>query len=1503
PGNIRFVDSINEEDKKRLLEVSTVAVNPLKKEVGTNFKLVECFAAGLPVISTSSGVQGLGAVDRRHFWACDIAAFSSAIREMVSQADSEDINELVVQAHTYAADRLQWSGIAARFLKEANLLSKVETDGKEDRTVPVSLTASRSAPFLSSQSLKGVLGVNVIGHVSGNLGLGVTARSVVRTLLDRGCKVSILDLNPGLQRGGYDKTYHEYMVGSGEQLPHEVTLFVLPPTTIAMLYEQARNLFSDRCLNVAFSMWALPVIPTAYRPALEALDGIVAGSEYIRHTFQVSVSAVHTTYAPHPIYLPDGLVGDRSRYGLPQDSVVFVTGFEPDSDVERKNTRAVIDAFRLSMEENPRAYLVIKVNNPTDKGHMHESVTAIQAYADAHPRIRIMTESFTYEEILGLYAAADVFVSLHRAEGLGLGMMEAMALGKPVIATGWSGNLSFMDHRCACLVGYRLIPPNGTLDIYRHENLESWAVWADPDIVDAAAWMRRLADDETLRSDIGEKARTHMAAFQERARRGEFIEEIKALWRHKQYMLAGGGGERRQPVDAQTHASDRQSSANTHGPNVENPRSLRILFQNRSTAKSHPGGDTVVMDLLRRELERLGHRVDVALGPHDVTGYDLIQAFNFATPEVTENYARRAVAANVPLVVAAIYEDWPLFLNKSLAMTEVLHDYLQGGRNEPAFREGARRVKRLPAAKRAENEYAARQSACLLAWSDSEKARLLRDYPGCRVEVIALGADHLHPNDIGPDLFHNTYGVKDFVLCVGRLETRKNQLMLLKALEHDPIPIVFLTGGFSYQPNYVKLCQMFGRSAKTLFLDRVSDEMLVSAYRAARVLCMPSWYELPGLVALEALQLGCPVVASRWGTLPDYVPQGVEYCEPDDPDDIRAALLMHYNTRRSEGAQELVRHFQWRETTARLVAVYEEVVRRHRQESTVHSQGESDTGTHTHVASREENAVAPTFDCSIIMPVCNNVELTKQCLTALSNITRDIEYEVIIVDNHSTDGTPEFLASLGGDVRIIRNRENLGFTKACNQGAQAAKGTYLVFFSHDMVPQDGWLRALVGEVETHPEVGVVGSKLSYGDGTAQHAGVVFPRAQCAPYHMYRRAASDLPAVNVRREFQAVAGACLLIRRGLFEEIGGFDEGFQNGYEDVDLCLKVCEKGYRVVYQPRSVFSHLESHLPGRTLHDTRNAQHLQERWGAHWWRTDEDLHYHSDGYTLTGSQAPGESPGEIQPLRDIKERAAWAHVAAAQAAALKQDWSGIKHELGLVQDWPRDPSVLSWAAMVCEKLGESILQQSFLVRYLDLNESPGVRLSLARALLTQKNLIEAERHLRMLLANSPAHAEGLLLRGVLCMQREQYREAEASFSLAMEQGADRKKCVMGMGMASLGRAYAQGAWEQFLLVLNEHPDDAEAIHWLLRAGTAQNRWAELSGHLRQYLSRNPGDLAVRFALAGVLVRAERIDEARREHDALQAIAPEFDGLADLGRVIAGKETVLAMEAAQAGTSW
>ena len=537
------------------------------------------------------------------------------------------------------------------------------------------------------------------------------------------------------------------------------------------------------------------------------------------------------------------------------------------------------------------------------------------------------------------------------------------------------------------------------------------------------------------------------------------------------------------------------------------------------------------------------------------------------------------------------------------------------------------------------------------------------------------------------------------------------------------------------------------------------------------------------------------------------------------------------------------------------------------------------------------------YDCSVIIPVWNRCELTRDCLTALAKTTEGLSWELIVVDNNSTDGTQAFLSSLGGDVQVIRNQENLGFAKACNQGAQAARGKYLVFLNNDTVPLDGWLRALVAEVDGHPEVGIAGSKLLYGDGTVQHAGVVFLRSQLSPYHIYSKASADLPAVNVRREFQVVTGACMLVRSQLFNELGGFHEGFRNGFEDVDLCLRAREKGYRVVYQPRSVLYHLESQTPGRKLHEADNARLLRERWGSHWWLADEDLHYHADGFKLVGSEATGEYVGHVQLIKDVKDRAAWAHVAAAQSAAQKKDWSGVKRELSLVQDWPNDPYVLSWAAKVCEQLDEPALRHTFLTRYLELNDSPAVRRSLVRSLLTHKSFAAAEQQLNTLLAGSPDDAEGLLLRGLLCMQREQYREAETAFSSAMRQGADRKKCLMGMGMASLGRAYAQGAWERFIEVLADNPNDADAIHWLIRAGTAQNRWEDLRLQLRAYVLRNPRDLATRFALAGVLLRADQIEEARREHDILRASDPTYDGLKELEEAIVRKETVLAMDGA------
>lgn len=539
------------------------------------------------------------------------------------------------------------------------------------------------------------------------------------------------------------------------------------------------------------------------------------------------------------------------------------------------------------------------------------------------------------------------------------------------------------------------------------------------------------------------------------------------------------------------------------------------------------------------------------------------------------------------------------------------------------------------------------------------------------------------------------------------------------------------------------------------------------------------------------------------------------------------------------------------------------------------------------------------FTCSIIIPVWNKVELTQQCLVALGPATEDVSFELIVVDNHSTDSTPQLLSSLGGDVRIITNDENLGFAKACNQGAAIATGEYLVFLNNDTIPLTGWLSALVDEVQTHPDVTVVGSKLLYQDGTTQHAGVAIDRNNLTPYHIYNGFAADHPAVNKRRELNAVTAACLLIRRSVFAELGGFDEGFLNGFEDVDLCLRVREKQGRIVYQPRSVLYHLESQTPGRKEHDQANANRLHRRWGHCWWLVDDDSIYAGDGYNTVGVDQNGITSYKLRLIDGTEEQQAWDLVASMQRAAHHQDLATVETVLKRHAEWPADSSILQWAVSVAKAMKLPGVADEFRRRVESLNDPAFRELEEIRAALAGGQLATASSRVDALLKRYPTHAEALLLRAILHMQREQYREAEIAFTTALNQGANRKKSLMGIGMASMGRAYPQGAWQTFLRVLAENPDDADVIHWLLRAGTAQNRWRELTVQLRNFLARNPSDLSVRYAYAGVLLRDDQVDAARQEYDQLCALEPTYEGLVELGQAIAAKESVLAMNVSNA----
>lgn len=254
----------------------------------------------------------------------------------------------------------------------------------------------------------------------------------------------------------------------------------------------------------------------------------------------------------------------------------------------------------------------------------------------------------------------------------------------------------------------------------------------------------------------------------------------------------------------------------------------------------------------------------------------------------------------------------------------------------------------------------------------------------------------------------------------------------------------------------------------------------------------------------------------------------------------------------------------------------------------------------------EESSTAKNPLVSIIIPVLNNLIYTKQCVASLFR-TLDLfadNIEIIVIDNNSTDGTDSYLKKLPKRFfKIISSKKNTGFSFACNQGANAASGKYLLFLNNDTVALPGWLNEMIKVIEGEKNVGIVGSKLLYPDGTIQHAGgglaiTQNPEFPFKPVHSLYKKPGNLPVANKPRDFTFVTGACLLISRELFFQVDGFDENYITGCEDIDLCLKVKQKGYRVVYCPKSVLYHYESVSEGRFAHAHRNMLYFTQKWAG-----------------------------------------------------------------------------------------------------------------------------------------------------------------------------------------------------------------------------------------------------------------------------------------------------------------
>jgi GT2 family glycosyltransferase len=236
-------------------------------------------------------------------------------------------------------------------------------------------------------------------------------------------------------------------------------------------------------------------------------------------------------------------------------------------------------------------------------------------------------------------------------------------------------------------------------------------------------------------------------------------------------------------------------------------------------------------------------------------------------------------------------------------------------------------------------------------------------------------------------------------------------------------------------------------------------------------------------------------------------------------------------------------------------------------------------------------------DVTVVMLTYNRWDLTKEALRLLAEVTQP-RYEVVIVDNASTDGTLAELDRVEG-ARILRNPTNLGFGPANNQGAAMARGRYLLLLNSDAWVRPGWLEPLIEVADADPGVAAVAPKLLYPDGRLQEAGsIIWRDGRVRQYGDGDR--SNRPEYNFRRTVDYASAACLLVRRSAFISVGGFDPRFAPVYyEDVDLCLALAARPGRVVYQPRSVVEHVRgaSSTGGvQSARVERNRRLLRARW-------------------------------------------------------------------------------------------------------------------------------------------------------------------------------------------------------------------------------------------------------------------------------------------------------------------
>jgi glycosyltransferase involved in cell wall biosynthesis len=369
-------------------------------------------------------------------------------------------------------------------------LEAIRVDGEEI----IHFRQSRLTPARRLVAESWQPGLNLVGFFRAALGVGESVRCAARAADAAGLPVALIDLRLNCLNPLIDDTYAARLQTAN---PHPVNVFHLDaPQSEEIDHHHGRGFRAGR-YNVGYWAWELPEFPDGWVAHHRFFDEIWCPSEFTRAAIAAKVPKP-VLAMPHAIDFPVPEGDFRPRFHLPARTFLFLFVYDLNSTQERKNPRAVIAAFRRAFPAGGPVGLVIKTHNPERDP---AALAGLAAELGGLPNAHLLSGTLSRTALYELQQACDCFVSLHRAEGFGLNVAECMFLGKPVIATDWSGTAEFVNAANGCPVSHRLV----TL-AEDHGPYSRGQTWAEPDVDHAVHWMRRLVEDEALRTRLGAQA-------------------------------------------------------------------------------------------------------------------------------------------------------------------------------------------------------------------------------------------------------------------------------------------------------------------------------------------------------------------------------------------------------------------------------------------------------------------------------------------------------------------------------------------------------------------------------------------------------------------------------------------------------------------------------------------------------------------------------------------------------------------------------------------------------------------------------------------------------------------------------------------------------------------------------------------------------------------------------------------------------------------------------------